>query len=143
MVIRLPPSQVPMLWDAIKFAAAKTAGISDSDLSLYLNRLLNSLLNSTAHCFVRLDENRELMAVGITRIIVDVVTGEKSLFIDCLYSFKGVDSKQWEDDIEIVKDFAIKQGCKKITTYTSSERVSEIVKASGFKERFRCFMLEV
>ena len=143
MVIRLPPHQVPMLWDAIKFAASKTAGISDSDLPLYLNRLLNSLLNSTAHCFVRLDDNRVLMAVAITRTIADEVTGEKSLFINCLYSFKGVDEKQWEDDIGIIKDFAIKQGCGKITTYTSSERVSEIAKANGFKERFRCFMLEV
>jgi len=143
VVIKLLPDQVPQLWEAIKFASLKADTIEEKDRQLYLNRLLQSLLSSKAQCFVRLDNERQLMALTITRIMNDEVTGEKSLFINCLYSFKRVLDEQWKEEFEILKRFAEKQGCVKITTYSSNKRVFEIVSLLGFTERYRCFIMEV
>lgn len=143
MVIRILAQQIPRFWVAIKFAASATASIPNHDKELYLNNLLASLLNDTAQCFIRYNDEKELLAIAITRFIQDEITGEKTLFINCLYSFKGVDNEEWEHDFGLIKDFAKSSGCKKITTYSNNPRVFEIVKLTGFAERFRCFLLDV
>ncbi len=143
MVIRITASQIPTLWEAIKFTAARSDRIPEKDLPLYLNRLLIALLNDKAQCFIRMDENKELLAIAITRIIQDEVTGEKTLFWNHLYSFKLVSNDQWEDDWPVIQEFAKLQGCKKITLYTTNHRVVELATSRGFVERYKCLVLEV
>lgn len=143
MVTKLLPSQIPCLWEAIKFASISTDGIPLKDQPLYLNRLLAALLSEKAQCFVRLDDSRMLMALVITRLIFDEVTGEKSLFINSLYSFKSVIDEQWVSDIEIMRKFAIDNECRKIITYSNNPRIFDIVKLLGFGERFRCFIVDL
>lgn len=143
MLVRSLPNQIPHLWDAIKLAAISSNHIEEKDRQFYLNRLLNALLSDKAQCFVRLDEDRKLLAVEVTRIVLDEVTGEKALFLESLYSFKPVSDDEWRKDFEVAKKFAISQGCKKITTYATTERVYELAESVGFKERFRGFSMEV
>lgn len=143
MVIRLTPTQVPQHWDVIKYAAVHAERIREKDRPMYLTRLLHALLSGTAQCFFRINEDRELLAVEITRIMVDEITGEKSLFLNCLFSFKAVSEEQWKSDMEVIKDFAKVEDCKKITTYSTHPRVFEIVDSLGFEERYRCFVMEV
>src|SRR4030065_2714353 len=139
MVIKLLPNQVPKIWDAIKFAAANADRINEKDLPLYLNRLLAALLSEKAQCFLRLDEGRQLLAVAITRLIQDEITGEKSLFLNCLYSFKRVPAEEWRADQKVLVDFAKRQGCKKMIAFSNSEKVFKMATAHGFSERYRCF----
>lgn len=143
MIIKVLPNQIPQLWDAIKFAAVSVDRIGENERPLYLNRLLAALLNDTAQCFVRMNGERQLQGIAITRFTQDEVTGERSLFINCLYSFQGVDRDQWESDFAYIREFAKVSGCKNITAYSNNPRVFEIVESVGFKERYRCFITEV
>ena len=118
MVVRLSPIQIPEYWDAIKFAATHADRVRKRDRELYLSRLLHALLSGTAQCFFRISDERKLLAVEITRITEDEVTGEKSLFLNCLYTFQSVPEDTWKSDMEYIKRFASEQGCKFITTYS-------------------------
>lgn len=143
MVIKLTPSQIPKLWEAIKYAVVHVNNLSDRDSPLYLCRLLHALLSSKAQCFVRINEDRELLAICITKIIGDEITGEKSIFMECLYSFESASIDTWRQDKEIIMKFAKKEKCSKITAYSSNPRLFDIVEKLGFSERYRCFIMEV
>lgn len=143
MVIKLTPDQVPRLWEAIKYAVIHVNNISDKDCSLYLQRLLHALLSSKAQCFVRMSEDRELLAICITKIIGDEITGEKSIFISCLYSFESSSMDTWRKDKEIIIKFAKKEGCSKVTTYSSNPGIFNLAEKLGLSERYRCFIMEV
>ena len=143
MVIRAMPSQIPKLWDAIKFAAKAATQMEGKEFEAYLVKLLAALLSDSAQCFVRTDDAKQLLALMITRLIGDEVTGKRTLFIECLYSFQRVLDKEWDEDIVVVKEFAKTNKCNYISTYSQIPRVYEIVEKLGFKERFRCFYMEV
>src|SRR4030042_3600426 len=142
MFIKVPPSQIPMLWEQIKFAAVSADRVNESDIPNYLNALLESLLSDKAQCFVRVDEQRMLLAVVVTRILQDGMTGDKSLLIQCVYSFKPVNEDEWLVNMNIVEDYAIKLRCKKIIAYSNNQRVFELTSQLGFQERYRCFAKE-
>lgn len=143
MTIQILPNQISKVWDSIKYAIAKVERLSEADIKSYYNTLLVALLNDKAQCFVRLDENKQLIGIAVTRLINDEVTGDKALVVSCLYSFKSVDMEFWKSDIEMIKQFARTSGCKKIIAYSTNERVYEIVQSIGFTERFRSFIMEV
>lgn len=140
MFIRLLPSQVPRLWNQIKYAASNADRVNERDLPKYLTRLLHALMSEKAQCFIRLNEDRTLMAVVITRILIDDMTGDKSLLIQCLYSFQGVPDQEWKEDMDIVELFAQKTKCKKILSYSNNPRVYELTGQLNFEERYRCFV---
>ncbi len=140
MLIKLLPNQIPMLWNQIKFAAVNADRINEKDRESYLVRLLYSLLGNKAQCFIRLDESRILQAVIITRLMVDEMTGDNSLLVQCLYSFQGVPDSAWSDDLDAIKIFALKNRCKKIISYSNNKRVFDLANQLGFEERFRCFV---
>jgi hypothetical protein len=143
MIIRILPNQVPRLWEAIKFAAVKANRIEEKDLPFYLNKLLADLLNDKAQCFVRIGEDRQLQAIIITKIIVDMLSGSKGLSINCLYSFESVPNEVWITTMKSLFEFAKASECKIISAYSSNERVFDLVSLVGFTERFRCFSMEV
>lgn len=139
----IPASQVQQFWPAIKFATTAVDNVSAEDRPKYLNKLIVELLNGKAQCFVRLDDNRRLMAIAVTKISTDELTEENILFVSCLYSFEGVGSSQWNEDIKLLKDFASARKCKRIIAYTASKQVLELTANMGFYERFRCISLDL
>jgi len=141
--IKVPAQQIPLLWEHIKFAVVSADRIDERDLQNYLGNLLGDLLSDKAQCFVRMDEQRMLLAVVITRVMFDEMTGYRSLLIQCLYSFKPVSTDEWITNMNIVEAYAIKRGCKKVIAYSTNPRVFELAAELGFNERYRCFIKEV
>jgi hypothetical protein len=108
-----------------------------------LNRLLADLLSEKAQCFIRYNEARQLQAVVITRFIQDLITGEKSLLINTLYSFQSVGEDEWKSNMDVIEKFARNTKCKNISTYSNVSRVYELASSLGFNELFRCFVKEL
>ena len=143
MFVKLLPNQVVTYWKAIKFAAVKAEQVADGNKQLFLNRLLQDLLSSKAQCFVRLDDDRQIKSILITRIVLDGLTGERILFINTLYGFNYTPIEVWKEDYNDIEEFAKLNRCKKIVTWTSNSRICDIVTEIGFQERTRSFMMEV
>jgi hypothetical protein len=143
MFIKLTPSQVPKLWEAIKFAISRTGDISEKDQPLYLNRLLHALLSGKAWCIIRMGEDRKLLGIGILRIISNDVTGENAIFIESIYSFALTSINLWKEVLDITIKYAKKENCSKVTAYSSNPKIFELAKKLGFNERYRYLEMEI
>lgn len=143
MIIRLQPLQIPRFWDAIKFASVNADRVEQEYTAKYLNRLLYHLLCGKAQCFIGFSEARVLQRMAITRITVDEVRDEKSLFVQCLYSFEIVSPKVWIAEFDFIKDFARSVGCTSITSWVTNERAAQIDRMLGMEERFKSFIYDL
>jgi len=142
MPVRILPVQIPKLWEVIKFACVQADEINREDMPSYFNKLLHALLSDKAQCFLSLNDDRTVRVVLITQITIDKTTNEKYLFLQCLYSFQKVQDEVWGKDWHFIMDFAKKEQCSYISFNSRNERIWEITKLLGFKEKYRRFDLK-
>ena len=140
MIIRLLSSQIPTFWEAIKFSVVQVREIRERDRQRYLNGLLHDLLSDKAQCFVRLSDKRMLIGLLITKIIIDKISGEKSLSLQTLYSWRSVDDREWSSDFLFVKEFAKYEECSCILFETEHPRIRQISEFLGFREKHRVYI---
>jgi len=143
MLIKILPSQVVQLWEVIKFVATTVDEVDDKDLPKYLNELLHSLLNEKSQCFVRLDDNREIIAIWITAFLTNATNGEKYFQIKCVYGFKASLDDVWKRDCEILVEFAKKENCSYVGFQSRNSRIWDIAKLIGMTEAYRVFKLKL
>jgi len=133
------PSQIVLFWETIKFACKNADVVQPKNYQVYFNELLHALLSDKAQCFVRLNEERKLLAILVTRIVGHKVTGEKSLCLQSGYSFEAVPQAIWRENFKILLEVAIKNGCKSITFDTSNSALADRVLDIGCKEITRSY----
>ena len=143
MLIKLISTQMVDFWEVIKFAVTRVDEVDPENLQPYLNELLHSLLSDKAQCWIRLDENRIVIALYITRIRADKITGKKYLFIQNMYSFKTVIDEIWTQDANLLKEFAKKEKCSYLSFYSRNKRIWELGEMVGFKEKYRVFNFQL
>lgn len=143
MLIRLLSEQVPAFWETIKFVAANADEVDQKDLPAYLNELLHALLSDKAQCFVRLDGDRKLLALTITRVLGNKVSGESYLLIQCVYSFQAVDPDMWREDREFLENFARQSKCSYISFSSRNEKIWKVGEHAGFKEVSRTYQYKI
>lgn len=143
MVLILTPEQVPKLWDHIKFAASNALRLSGEDSRAYFLKLLHELLSSKAQCFVRLNDERRLRSLAITKLVRDDYKNETNLLVEVLYSFEASSASSWIQDLELAKEFARKNKCKAITASTTNERLFKMLPEIGFNKLGEFFSLKI
>jgi hypothetical protein len=143
MILKLLANQVPMFWEAVKFASIQADEVDSKDMPDYLNELLQSLLSEKAQCFIRLDDNRCLIGLLITRIQVNKITGVKVLNLQCLYSWKSQDDSTWANDFVYLRTFAHEAGCAGAIFSSRNSAVWELARKVGFKEQTRTYAIGI
>ena len=143
MIIKLTPPKVVTYWELIKYANINGDLVSDDHRQQVLNETLHALLNETAQCFIRLDDNRQVIAVLLTRIQVDKVSGDKLLYIQCIFSFRSVSDNQWEEDWQYLKTFAKSNSCEYIEAESSNVQIFKIMQQLSARELYRTFRYEL
>lgn len=141
MVVKLLSTQIPIFWESIKFCVTNADEVKAKDLQYYLNTLLHLLLSDKSQCFVRLDNDRNLLGIMITKVEVNKITGNQQLRIQCLYSFSNVKDVEWKNDYNIISQFAKNTKCKSVVFNTHDKRVMRLGKLVGFVEADRSFVL--
>lgn len=134
MAIQLTPDQIPRFWEAIKWASVNSDYVEVEHRQTYLNHLLYLLLSGKAQCFVRLDEERKLKAIAITKVVVDEMTGKKGLLIRNVYSFQSHPTNEWIDDLNDLVKLAKKQDCSSIYAWSNNPQVERLAKSVNLKE---------
>jgi len=143
MLIKILPSQVVQLWEAIKYAATRVDEVDEKYLSKYLNELLHSLLNEKSQCFVRLNDKREIITIAITKILRNNITGEKYFQVQGVYGFKSASNDVWKRDWESFVEFAKKENCSYMGFQSRNSRIWDIAKMIGMEEAYRIFKLKL
>jgi len=143
MLIKLIPKQIPVFWDVIKYGCKNADTLHHENYQPYFNELLHALLSDKAQCFVRLSDDRRIVAVLVTRFIGNKITGEKHFHLQCAYSFQAEPKSTWEEDHKVLLDIALKSKCTKITFDTSNPKLGRLAMGLGFKEvsRSYCYMI--
>lgn len=142
MAIRLSGKDIVDLWEAIKFACDQADTIGQNRQK-YFNTLLCDLLNSKAQCFVRIDKDRKLETIIITKVLIDPAYDEKVLHIQCLYSWTIKNNSVWKEDLDTIKTYAREKECKYISAAVRSARASELATSLGMIETIRTFSTKV
>jgi hypothetical protein len=143
MIIRLLSSQIPRAWEAIKLCVKEADEVDDRDLGPYLNELLQALESDKAQCWVRMDDKRTLIALFVTRINADRLSGTKTLVIQCAYSWQMTNVGIWQEDADIVKQFAKQEGISKIEFSSRNKAVQRVGLQSGFVEKTRVYEMRL
>lgn len=141
MIVKLTPTQIPQFWEVIKFVIAKLVKVDDYQ-SIF-NYALYKLLNDKAQCWVRLNKDRKVIAVIVTEIQVNKITGYKQLYGSLLYSWRPTGNDEWVEDFNFIVKFATKEQCKQIVCETAVERAGQLYKLYGFKESLTTYTLKI
>lgn len=138
-IFKILPTQVPIFWEAIKFACKEADEVKKEEMQEYFNELLQSLLSDKAQCFVVLDEKRVLHSIAVTRILVNKVQQRKELLIQCLYSLTMMEDAAVRRYFAFIASFAAQVGCELVTYNSRNPRIWEIAKVIGCTEQYRSF----
>lgn len=141
MIYTLTVNDIPFFWEAIKKTVRDADDVQEKDLPSYLTELLHALLSSNAQCFARVSDDGILEALCVTRILFNKQTNEKYLFVQALYSWQVVDPEIWRRDIEFIRQFAEKEGCRYIGCESANHRIWDLCTDIGFVESGRKFAL--
>jgi len=143
MLIKLIPKQIPVFWDTIKYGCRSANTVHQEHYQPYFNELLHALLSDKAQCFVRLDENRVIIAILVTRFIGNKITGEKDFHLQSAYSFKTEPKDVWAKDFKVLVDVALKANCANITFETSNPKLAALGTTFGFREVSRLYTYKI
>ena len=143
MFLRILASQIPDHWELIKYCLVEVYGIDAHDRQKEAIAMLHALLSSKAQCFVRLNDNREITLLLVTRLTTNRLTGEIAFWIDCAYSFQKSDIDTWRRDWEILRRFALDAGCSWGYFQSSNKRVWELAKIAGCHEKHRTYAIKI
>lgn len=143
MVVKLLPDQIVNYWDAIKFATVKSDEVDGRYLEGYLTNLLSELMNNKAQCFVRLDSEKVLQTVMITKILLDKVTEQKTLVVENLYAYQNVHREVWKNDLDILLNFMREEKCMRVLATSKNHIIWKLCEELGFKELNKTYVFNL
>lgn len=143
MTIKLLSTQVPKYWEIIKYTASKAVELDEKDLRAGLIWLLHELLSDKAQCWFRLDDERKVIAVVITRLEIDKRINRKTLYVYVTFSYRHVPFEEWQKGFELLKEFARKEKCDTIAFATNNKRMMEMDLALGCRQAYTSFVYDL
>lgn len=143
MLIKILPTQIPLVWEHVKYAVAQINEIPPTHLSEALTRILYDLLSGKAQCWVTLNEDRVILNVSVTRIGVNTVTGERELHWLFFYAYQGTTEHIRKELVRVFRECAREEGCVRVTGASRNPRACELLEQGGFTPEYRTFALTV
>ena len=143
MHIKVLPTQIPLVWEHIKFAIAQIGEIPSECMETYYIHLLHQLLSGRYQCWVKLNTDRILLNISVTRIVEDLRQGTRELYIEGFYAFQGTTTTSMAELISLYKQFAKQAGCTEETADSSVTRAKEILEQHGFIPQRQKYALRV
>ena len=143
MHIKVPPSQIPLVWETVKYAIAQLGEVPDAQLPAYYVWLLQELLSEHAQCWVTLNEDRVLLNVSITRIVEQTWTKERELHIHCMYAFQGITDTTATALLALYVDCARSMGCTRVVAASRHPRAFAVMEQQGLTPYYRTYVKDV
>ena len=146
MLIQLQPIQISLLWEDIRQSVMNAHKVPvDRELS-YSNKLLENLLSGKFQCWMVYnlnDDEREIVAIGVTSIIKDNLFDTKNLHILSLYGMRILNEETAREAFDKLSFYARKNKCNKVIMTTNVGRVIELAKNRGFNQSATIYEIQV
>lgn len=134
MIVRLLPEQVSKFWPIVKYAIEQSlppvAGEGPEKMNSILSAALSGSLDVWAS-YKRSDDQVQLDAIVVTKLLSDNISGINSLLIYCLYGYEKISDDNWKEGFEALATFAKDNKCSRIVAYSSAPVVVEWAKRLG------------
>lgn len=135
MLTRLEPDQISRYWDTIREGVRgglpPTAANDDDRMA----NVLAALLSGRAQAWVIM-QDKQVVGIVITMILVEEMTDTKNLIIYSFAGFSPILRKSWMKSMQELVDFAKAMGCKSVGAFTVHKGIVEMLKkrVPGTKE---------
>jgi hypothetical protein len=128
MIWMLTEEEVAKHWDLIKWAAYQVNKPLEPEK--YFVGLLKEIYIGKAQVWFFADDQRNIKAIGISKIVADI-SGTKSILFDTAYGFSPLTPEERLEAYQVGQKFAQNMGITSIIAYVSHPKVAEITKAAG------------
>lgn len=145
MILKLTGDQVSAYWDLIQYSWLQTnpppSGVSEAG---YLNVLLENLLSGVAQAWLVLDETddeRSVVAIGVTQLIRDTISGIESVVIRSLFGLKPLSNELAKSCFDSFMLYARNTRAQQVKLDTSNERVKQLARLVGCEKKYETYIL--
>jgi hypothetical protein len=146
MVIKLQPTQIAALWDAIKLTLVQSNNVPDELQEGYTVKALENLLSGKYECWVLLqddEQGRQIVGVAVTSIIKDPMYDQKYIFMHAAYGFRRMSKELAFELRDALVAYGGANACKYIKGYTNNERVKQLNRLIGAEEIASVYCLNI
>jgi hypothetical protein len=143
MHIRVLPSQIPQVWEAVKYAVVQLDEVPQEQHNAYFVWLLQDLLSEKAQCWVTLNEDRVLLNVSLTRLVEHAWTQERELHVSCMYAFQGLTDETVTALLQMYMDCAKTMGCVRVVGTSRHPRAYAVMERQGLVPYARTYVKHV
>lgn len=125
MLVVLPSKQVSEHWDMYKELIRLCIPITKDMIPDFMTNMLYSAMTGRIQCWMGFDEGNDLYLSMITKKVVDDLTGQKSLLVYALATYKQPSRELRMADFETFRKIAKSMGCPRFSAYTGSQAVAQ------------------
>ena len=127
MLVGLPSNKIAETWDVFKEIIRKSVPTSPDMLPDRMQRMLYAAMTGRIQCWLLYEEDGTDDFYGglVTRISIDELSGQKTLLIYAMASFKQPSREAREADFVALKRIAKEWGCTTLSAYCASRLVAE------------------
>lgn len=144
MILKLTGDQVAAYWDLIQYSWLQTnpppSGVAETE---YLNILLENLLSGVAQAWLVLSDEHEVIAIGVTQLVRDIVSGLESVVIRSLFGLRRLENELAKSAFESFLTYAKNTGAHQVRLETNIGRVKQLAELVGCKKLFETFTLNL
>ena len=133
MITKLDPQRAVEIFDQVYgVLRLPLAKIENEDRRKEL--MMRDLLAGNLQFWVASKEDKTVVAVAATRLMVDDYDGDRLLRIVSVWGFEKIPMEIWEEGFKEIGEFARRQKCKKVVAETDNRRVEELADNFGFNK---------
>ena len=135
MLIRLEPDQISRYWDTIREGVRgglpPTAANDDDRMA----NVLAALLSGRAQAWIIM-QDKQVVGIVITMILVEEMTDTKNLIIYSFAGFSPILRTSWMKSMQELVKFAQGMGCRSVGAFTTHKGIVDMLKkrVPGTKE---------
>ena len=143
MLIKVLPTQIPLVWEHIKYAIVQVNEIPPEHLTTSLITVLHDLLSGKAQCWITMNEAHVILNVSVTRVEYNNLSGEHSLHWLFLYAYQGMTDHICRTIITAFQQHAKHLRCTRVTGVSRNPRACTLMEQHGFTPEYRTFFIPV
>ena len=143
MLIKVLPTQIPLVWEHIKYAIVQVNEIPPEHLTEALITVLHDLLSDKAQCWVTLNEDRVILNVSVTRVEYNNLSGEHCFHWLFLYAYQGMTDQTCKALVAAFRQHAKQLGCTRVTGASRNPRACALMEQHGFTPEYRTYFIPV
>ena len=122
-MIRLTPEQISKGWDVIRGPLTTALPSSLGINAMAMANVLYSLLEERGQLWVYYKdiESGEPLAIAMTAIINEPISRSRYLLLYAMTAVGSLAKEDYEDGIDTLRDFAVRNKCSQILTYVEND----------------------